>query len=132
MSERRIVRTMCPMNCHPTLCGMLVEVEDGHLVKVSGDPDNPDSQGFLCVRGAAAGEIVYNPKRILQPLRRKGRRGSGEWEAISWDAALDEIAGRMKTVGREAVTVFPGHGAFVNGLNGALVARFANVYGCQR
>jgi len=130
-NERRTVRTMCPMNCHPTYCGMLVEVEDGRVVGVRGDKENPDSQGFLCVRGAAAGEIVYNPKRILQPLRRKGRRGSGEWETISWDAALDEIAGRMNTVGREAVTVFPGHGTFVNGLNGALVARFANVYGCQ-
>ncbi|MGH8070025.1 MAG: hypothetical protein ACRERE_33235, partial [Candidatus Entotheonellia bacterium] len=45
-SGRRIVRTMCPMSCHPTLCGMMVEVEDGRLVQVSGDRDNPDSQGF--------------------------------------------------------------------------------------
>ena len=38
---RRTVRTMCPMNCHPTLCGMLVTVEDGRLLEVAGDPDNP-------------------------------------------------------------------------------------------
>ena len=37
-----VVRTMCPMNCHPTLCGMLVEVEDGRVLSVKGDPDNPD------------------------------------------------------------------------------------------
>ncbi len=48
MSGRRTVRTMCPMNCHPTLCGMLVVIEDGRLVEVGGDKDNPDSQGFLC------------------------------------------------------------------------------------
>ena len=65
MRARRTVRTMCPMNCHPTLCGMLVDVEDGRLVGVRGDPDNPDSRGFLCVRGHAAREIIDNPKRLL-------------------------------------------------------------------
>jgi anaerobic selenocysteine-containing dehydrogenase len=65
---RRTVRTMCPMNCHPTLCGMLVDVEDGRLVDVRGDRDNPDSRGFLCVRGHAAREIIDNPKRLLTPL----------------------------------------------------------------
>ena len=43
----KVARTMCPMNCHPTLCGMLVEVEGGKLKTVGGDKDNPDSQGFL-------------------------------------------------------------------------------------
>ena len=52
--RRRTVRTMCPMNCHPTLCGMLVDLEEDRLVGVRGDPDNPDSQGFLCVRGHAS------------------------------------------------------------------------------
>ena len=46
-----VVRTMCPMNCYPTLCGMLVEIEDGCVLSVKGDLDNPDSWGFLCVRG---------------------------------------------------------------------------------
>ena len=49
---------MCPMNCHPTLCGMLAEVRDGKLVAVTGDEANPDSQGFLCVRGHAAREVI--------------------------------------------------------------------------
>jgi len=48
VSARRTLRTMCPMNCYPTLCGMLVEVGDGRLIGVKGDPENPDSQGFLC------------------------------------------------------------------------------------
>src|SRR5678810_194758 len=72
-SARRTIRTMCPMNCHPTLCGMLVEVENGQLLEVKGDPDNPDSQGFLCVRGQASREIIGNPKRLLRPLMRARR-----------------------------------------------------------
>ena len=53
----KVVRTMCPMNCHPTFCGMLVEVEGGKLKTVSGDKENPDSQGFLCVRPLAGSAL---------------------------------------------------------------------------
>src|SRR3954467_6565694 len=63
-----IIRTMCPMNCHPTLCGMLAEVREGRLVGVTGDADNPDSQGFLCIRGKASREIIYNLAHELAPL----------------------------------------------------------------
>ena len=49
--------TMCPMNCHPTFCGMTVEVESNRLVSVKGDKENPDSAGFLCVRGLASQDI---------------------------------------------------------------------------
>ncbi len=48
VTGRRTVRTMCPMNCHPTFCGMLIDVEDGRVVGVRGDRDDPDSRGFLC------------------------------------------------------------------------------------
>src|SRR3977135_1091951 len=58
MAALRTVRTMCPMNCHPTLCGMLVDVEDGRIAGVRGDPDNPDSRGFLSVRVHAAREVA--------------------------------------------------------------------------
>jgi anaerobic selenocysteine-containing dehydrogenase len=62
MTAARTVRTMCPMNCHPTLCGMTVRVE-GDAVTIAGDPDNPDSRGYLCMRGNAAHQIVGNPAR---------------------------------------------------------------------
>ena len=84
MAEPRVIRTMCPMSCHPTLCGMLVEVEDGRVVAISGDKDNPDSRGFLCIRGQASREIVGNPARLLRPLIR-ARRGSDDWREASWD-----------------------------------------------
>ena len=57
MTAPKVVRTMCPMNCHPTFCGMLVEVDDGKLKTASGDKGNPDRQGFFVC--AAAPQARY-------------------------------------------------------------------------
>ena len=126
-------RTMCPMNCHPTLCGMLVDVEDGRVEAVRGDPENPDSRGFLCIRGHAAREIIGNPQRLLHPLRRSPR--SGTWQRTTWADALDAIAERARAVGARAVGAWSGHGFFANDygtrLSSELLRRFANLYGCQ-
>src|SRR5262245_22088328 len=134
MRNRRRVRTMCPMNCHPTLCGMLVDVEDGRLLGVSGDPDNPDSRGFLCVRGQASREIIDNPRRLLHPLARD-RRGVDAWRRISWGEALDRIVASMRAAGAEAVGLWSGHGLGANNygtrIAGQLNRRLANLYGCQ-
>jgi anaerobic selenocysteine-containing dehydrogenase len=133
-SQRRTIRTMCPMNCHPTLCGMLVDIEAGRLVQVRGDKDNPDSQGFLCVRGQASREIIDNPQRLLYPLMRDQRREDA-WRRASWQEALDFITARMQTVGRQAVGLWAGHGVLSNNygtrIAGQLLWRFANFYGCQ-
>src|SRR3989442_12890374 len=94
-----VVRTMCPMNCHPTLCGMLVEIEDGRVRSVKGDPDNPDIQGFLCIRGHASREIIVNPARLLHPMVRD-RRVIADWRRASLDEVLDRIAERMHDVRR--------------------------------
>lgn len=130
----KITKTMCPMNCHPTLCGMRVETENGKLRSISGDPDNPDSRGFLCMRGNAAHEIVGNPKRLRQPMIRK-QRGSDDWQPIDWESALDHIADHMRSAGREAVGMWQGHGNAVNdygtGVKRGQMERFANLYGCQ-
>jgi anaerobic selenocysteine-containing dehydrogenase len=122
------------MNCHPTLCGMLVELDGDHVVGVRGDPDNPDSQGFLCVRGQASREIIGNRDRLLHPLVRD-RRGSDAWRRATWDEALDRIAARMRAAGGEAVGVWTGHGLAATNygtrISGHLVRRFANLWGCQ-
>ncbi len=131
---RHTVRTMCPMNCHPTLCGMLVDVEDGRLLGVRGDPDNPDSQGFLCVRGQASREIIGNAARLLHPMIR-ARRGTGEWRRATWDEALDLIVARMRAAGPAAVGTWSGHGFFANNYGtrvaSHLLRRFANLYGAH-
>ena len=133
-SQQRTVRTMCPMNCHPTLCGMLVDIEGDRLVGVRGDKENPDSRGFLCVRGQASQEIIGNPKRLLYPLVRE-RRTDDAWRQVSWDEAFELIASRMQTVGREAVGIWSGHGTastnYGTRIYGYLLRRFANCYGCQ-
>jgi anaerobic selenocysteine-containing dehydrogenase len=128
----KLVRTMCPMNCHPTFCGMLVDVEDGKLRSVRGDTDNPDSQGFLCVRGRSTNEIFGNPRRLLYPQIRDDRR-TNTWRRVSWDEALDFIVKRMQAVGSEAVGVWAGHGGFTTGsaVTVQMMQRFSNIYGWQ-
>jgi anaerobic selenocysteine-containing dehydrogenase len=113
MSESRRLKTMCPMNCHPTFCGMEVEVQDDRVLGIRGDADNPDSHGFLCIRGQASREIVDNPLRVLRPRMRAARRDDA-WRDASWDAALDRIAGAIRTAGPESVAVWMGHGIIVN------------------
>jgi anaerobic selenocysteine-containing dehydrogenase len=124
---------MCPMNCHPTLCGMLAGVRDGKLVSVAGDESNPDSQGFLCVRGKASREVIENPKRLLHPLIRNRR--SDDFRRATWDEVLDRIAESMQGAAPEASAIWPGHGVLTTNygtrIAGQLLARFAHLYGCQ-
>ncbi len=134
MATTGVFRTMCPMNCHPTLCGMLVTVDGGRLVGVKGDPDNPDSRGFLCVRGQASREIIDNPRRLHRPLVRGGR-GDTPWRETTWDEALDLIALHMRAAGPRAVGAWSGHGLAANNygtrISSHVLRRFANLYGCQ-
>jgi len=122
------------MNCHPTLCGMVVTIEDGKLVDVRGDKQNPDSNGFLCVRGQASREIIGNEKRILYPMIR-AERGSDAWRRIGWDEALDRIATGIKAVAPDSVALWPGHGALTNDFgtfaHTQLAMRLACMYGMQ-
>lgn len=127
-------KTMCPMNCHPTLCGMTVTVQGGQHLSISGDETNPDSLGFLCMRGKAAREIVGNDRRLLRPQIRTAR-GRDAWAEMTWDAALDQIAAHMREAGPDRVGFWQGHGNMANdygfGLKRAQMERFANLYGCQ-
>lgn len=125
----KTVRTMCPMNCHPTLCGMLAEVRDGRLVGVKGDEANPDSRGFLCIRGQASREVIDNPARLLHPLVRD-RRGD-DFRRATWDEAYERIIAHMDD--SAAVGFWPGHGIFTTSygtrISAQLIARFANFHG---
>lgn len=80
-------------------CGGLVTVKDGEVVNVAPDPANPYSKGNYCVKGIRGGPGLRNhPDRLLHPMRRTGPRGSGQWQRITWDAALDEKADRFADV----------------------------------
>jgi anaerobic selenocysteine-containing dehydrogenase len=77
---------------------MLVTVEDGRATRVAGDPDHPFTRGFLCAKVNRYIERTYHPDRLLYPMRRTGPKGSGQFERVSWDDALDEIATRLNEI----------------------------------
>ena len=93
----RVVKTACPHDC-PDTCSMLATVEDGKLIRVSGNPENPFTRGSLCRKVAHYEERVYSPDRLLTPLRRVGKKGEGRFEPISWEAAITEITTRWKGI----------------------------------
>jgi anaerobic selenocysteine-containing dehydrogenase len=101
---------------------MLITVENGRAVKVEGHPDHPYTRGTLCGKVSDYLDRVYSPDRILYPMRRVGQKGSGQFERISWDAALDEITSRFKQIindyGSEAImpSSYLGHEGLLNGL----------------
>jgi anaerobic selenocysteine-containing dehydrogenase len=75
-------------------CGALAHVDQGKVVKLTGDPEFY-TKGFFCDRGARFAEHLYHPDRLNYPLKRKGERGESKWERISWDQAFDEIAAKL-------------------------------------
>jgi anaerobic selenocysteine-containing dehydrogenase len=103
---------------------MVFEVENGKLHSVKGNPDHPMTRGGLCVKLKDYEKRHYHPDRLLYPLRRTGPKGSGQFERITWDEALDEITTRWKDIieeyGPEAIIPYSylGHQGLVHGLNG--------------
>jgi anaerobic selenocysteine-containing dehydrogenase len=79
------------------MCSLLVQVENGRIERISGDPDQPFTAGFACSKVNRDGELVHSPERLRTPLRRTGKKGEARFEPITWDAALDEIVSRWKT-----------------------------------
>ena len=99
MTAPTVVRGACPHDC-PDTCAMLVTVEDGRAVRVAGDPDHPFTNGFLCAKVNRYIERTYHRDRVLHPMRRVGRKGTGQFERVSWETALDEIAQRLGEIVR--------------------------------
>ena len=83
--------------CHGG-CGQKLFVEDGKLVRVEGDENNPWNQGRSCPRVLALKQYMYHPDRITRPLKRVGQRGEGKFEPISWDEAFDLCERRLKEI----------------------------------
>jgi anaerobic dimethyl sulfoxide reductase subunit A len=92
-----VVTSTCGHNCGGR-CVVNAHVVDGRIVKISTDPRRwtPEVPPLhACVRGFGQVERVYHPDRLQHPLRRTGPRGSGQFERISWDQALDQVAQEM-------------------------------------
>ncbi len=132
----KLVRAACPHDC-PDTCAMWVTVEDGRAVKVHGDPDHPTTHGALCTKVSRYPERTYHPERVLHPLRRIGPKGSGAFERVSWDAALTEIAARLKAIagpdGTNAEAIVPYSYAGTMGLvqGESMAGRFFHTLGAS-
>ena len=119
--EYMIVPTQC-FNCESG-CGLLSYVDKQNLQvrKFEGNPYHPGSRGRNCAKGPATINQITDPDRILYPLKRVGKRGEGKWERVSWDAVLDDIAGRIRKAlqeGRNNEVAYhvgrPGHEGYAN------------------
>lgn len=111
-----------------TACGIVASVKDGRLLTIAGNPLDPNNQGSVCAKGVAGPSILYDPFRLLYPLRRVGKRGEGKWKRITWDEAYAEIAESLRKI-RESG--HPEEFFFQQGRNRStdIVARFLNAYG---
>ena len=76
-------------------CGINVHMKDGKVAYIEGNRDHPVNKGVLCGKGSSGIMQHYAPSRLRAPLKRVGPRGSGEFEEISWDEALDMAVGWM-------------------------------------
>ncbi len=122
----------CPL-CE-AMCGVLVEVDGGHIRSVRGDPDDPFSRGYVCPKAAALPDLHDDPDRIRRPLVRTG----SSWREASWDEALDRAAAGLAAVrrrhGRDAVALYYGNpvahnlGLLTHGLAFRRALRTRNVY----
>ncbi len=102
-----IGHSVCPHDC-PSTCALDVELlADGSIGRVHGAEDNSYTAGVICAKVARYAERIHHPDRLMHPLRRKGPKGSGQFERISWDDALDLTAEAMlaaeRRYGPEAV-----------------------------
>jgi anaerobic selenocysteine-containing dehydrogenase len=91
-----LIKTTCPRDCYDG-CGILVDQEDGKVIKVKGNPEHPSNRGALCPKCAISYNGVWldDSARLLHPIKRTGAKGSGEFKRISWDSALKEIAEQL-------------------------------------
>jgi anaerobic selenocysteine-containing dehydrogenase len=128
-----VIRAACPHDC-PDTCALLVTVENGVATQVRGDPEHPTTAGVLCTKVSRYTERTYHPDRLLQPLKRIGRKGEGRFEQISWDEALNTIASRLRTIAaRDPQAILPYSYAGTMGLvqGESMASRFFNKLGAS-
>jgi len=88
--------TVCDL-C-PGGCGISVRKVDKRAIKIEGQSGHPVNDGGICSLGLSGLQLLYGPTRVKQPMKRVGNRGAGQWEPISWDAAIEEIARRLNDI----------------------------------
>lgn len=126
-----IRHSVCALDC-PDACSLLVTVEKGRAVKLRGNPEHPVTRGFLCAKVARYLEREYAPDRLLYPQRRIGPKGAGRFERITWDAALDEIAARLRALPPHSILPYSYAGTMGVLNNAGMDRRFFHRLGALR
>jgi anaerobic selenocysteine-containing dehydrogenase len=132
-STPAVVRGACPHDC-PDTCALLTTVENGVAVRVQGNPAHRPTDGVLCTKVSRYAERSYHPERLLHPLRRSGPKGSGRFEPVGWDEALDDIAARLGAIAaRDPQAILPYSYAGTMGLvqGEAMAGRFFHRLGAS-
>ena len=128
------IRTVCAHDC-PDMCSLLVRVENGRVVRIDGDPEQPFTAGFACAKVNRDAELVHSPERVRTPLRRIGAKGAGQFAPIGWEEALDEIVARWQAIieesGPEAILGYA-YSAHQGQINRGLVNGLFHALGTSR
>ncbi|MEW9668675.1 molybdopterin-dependent oxidoreductase [Ammoniphilus sp. 3BR4] len=111
--EDGIFPSVCPLDC-PDTCALHVHKEKGKIIKVTGNPDHPVTQGAICNKVRHMAERIYHPDRLTYPMKRIGKKGEGKFARIGWDEAIEEIRnqfqGIAKDYGSEAILPYSFYG----------------------
>jgi anaerobic selenocysteine-containing dehydrogenase len=114
----------------PSGCGLRIRSVNHWPVKLEGIKDYPINQGRLCPKGQSGLQVLYDPDRIHHPLKRKGKRGEGSWEEISWEEGVGLVSQKLKILRQEGkphrLMVVGGR---YRGHMAELMARFMEAYG---
>jgi len=131
---KRTARSVCPHDC-PSVCALEVQLSAPDRIGRIRGAAQPYTDSVICAKVARYAERVHHPDRLLQPLRRTGPKGSGQFERVSWDDALDLVAGQFQAaIARHGPeTVWPYHYAGTMGfIQRGAIRRLGNVAGWSR
>jgi len=114
----------------PAGCGIVVRLVDGYPRKIEGNPLCPISRGKLCPKGQNGLQVLYDPDRLVGPVKRTGKRGDNQWEKISWEEAVEIVTDRLRELRNDRKA----HQLLVltqenRGLSGKLWEQFTSAYG---
>jgi len=120
------VKTACPLNCWD-VCSFNVTIDKGKIIDITGDKENPITNGIICGKGRALKDRVYHSARLTKPLKKI----NGQFQEISWEQALNEIATKMKELKERytPLSILHSYDYASGGLLKNLEQRFFNLFG---
>ena len=124
----------CPHDC-PDTCSFVTEVQDGIALKVRGNSAHAHTAGALCAKVSKYTERTYHPERLLYPMKRVGAKGAGQFERVSWDEALSDIAVRLRAIAArdpQAIQPYSYAGTMGMAQSEGMAARFFNKLGAAQ